>query len=415
MEGVTMKAYEEKMESYARLVIEKGISLRAGKPVVIRATTDAVSFVRALTKAAYAHGASNVIVNFSDDEITLARFLYASEDTFTNVLPSLIKEMQEYREMDASFIAIDSGDPDLLKSVNPKRISAASRARSIALKEHNDALMNDEFVWCVVAYADPKWAKKVFPDLSEDDAVEKLWEAIYRTTRVDTGDPVKAWEEHLEKLEEKTNFLNAARFDKLVYHASNGTDLTVKLPKGHLWLGGAGKSRTGVPFVANMPTEEVFSMPHKYGVDGIVYSSKPLSLNGKLVDRFWIRFEEGRVIDYDAEVGKEVLDEFFTIDEAARRLGEVALVPYHSPISLSGIIFQNTLFDENASCHLAFGQAYPTTIEGGEHLKTEEEFDAHGVNQSLVHVDFMIGTKDLSIVGVKDGIETPVFVNGDWV
>lgn len=408
-----MKTHEEKLKSYARLVIEKGIALSAGKPVVIRTSTDAIPFARALTEEAYAHGASNVIVNISDDEITRARFLHAADETFEKVPASLVLEMKEYREMDASFIAIDSGDPDLLKPVDPKRISAASRARSTALKEHNDALMNDEFVWCVVAYADPAWAKKVFPDLPEDEAVEKLWEEIYKTTRVDKGDPVKAWEEHLAKLEEKMQFLNDARFDKLVYRASNGTDLTIRLPEGHLWLGGAGESRKGHPFVANMPTEEVFTMPHKYGVDGIVYSSKPLSLNGKLVDRFWVQFADGYVTDYDAEIGKTVLDEFFAIDDAARRLGEVALVPYHSPISLSGIIFQNTLFDENASCHLAFGQAYPTTIEGGEHFSSEE-LDAHGANESLVHVDFMVGTEDLSIIGVKGDQETPVFVDGDW-
>src|SRR5690606_18725113 len=244
--------------------------------------------------------------------------------------------------------------------------------------------------------------------------VEKLWDAIFKALRVYEEDPVEAWKKHLKNIEDKVNFLNEKNFKKLYYKSSNGTELEVELPEGHIWAGGGGKNSKGVYFVANMPTEEVFTLPHKYGVNGVVYSSKPLNYGGNLINNFSLTFKDGKVVDFTAEEGYDVLKDLLDLDEGAKRLGEVALVPHDSPISNSNIIFYNTLFDENASCHFALGKAYPTNLKGGPDMK-EEELDKAGVNDSLTHVDFMVGTEDLSIIGeTRDGEKVQVFENGNW-
>ena len=274
--------------------------------------------------------------------------------------------------------------------------------------------MNDINSWCVVSIPTKDWAKRVFPNVSEDEAVEQLWEAIFNATRINLEDPVKAWENHIENLVEKNKFLNEKNFKSLHYTASNGTDLVVELPEGHIWVSGGGTNAKGTYFVANMPTEEVFTLPLKNGVNGVVYSTKPLNYGGKLIDDFKLTFKDGKVVEYEAKVGQEVLTDLLDIDDGAKYLGEVALVPHSSPISQSNIVYMNTLFDENASCHFAFGKAYPTNIKGGANM-SDEELEKHGVNDSLTHVDFMVGSEDMNIIGkTYDGDRIEIFKNGEW-
>lgn len=303
---------------------------------------------------------------------------------------------------------------ELLKDIDPKKIAVANKAASIGIREWRNYTMNDINSWCVLSIPTKNWAKRVFPNLSEDEALEKLWDAIFEATRIDLEDPVQAWQEHLDNLTAKVNFLNEKDFKSLHYKASNGTDLVVELPEGHIWAGGGGLNAKGTYFVANMPTEEVFTLPLKTGVNGVVYSSKPLNYGGKLIDEFKIQFKDGKAVAYEAKQGQEILEDLLKIDEGAKYLGEVALVPFNSPISQANIVFFNTLFDENASCHFALGKAYPTSIKDGAKM-SEEELEAAGVNNSLTHVDFMIGTSDMSIVGERrNGEKIEIFKDGNW-
>ena len=294
------------------------------------------------------------------------------------------------------------------------KLASYSKARSIALKEYSEAATANKVRWCVLSYPTLAWAKKVFPDATDAEALTKLGDAIISAVRVDTADPVEAWNNHNATLAKSLDFMNKNNFKSLHLKSSNGTDLTVELPENHYWAGGSEADTKGILFNANMPTEEVFTLPKRTGVNGIVFSSKPLSYNGNLINDFSITFKDGKAIDFDAKEGKEVLSQLLDTDEGARYLGEIALVPFDSPISNSNLIFYNTLFDENAACHLAFGRAYPC-IKGSENL-SEEQLKELGVNDSLIHVDFMIGTADLEVTGyTNDGTEVSVFKNGNWV
>lgn len=409
-----MKNFNEKLNEYAKLCVNVGINLQSGEPLVINAPIEGADFVRLLAKNAYEIGASEVHVNWNDEVLTKLKYENAPMEVFENFPKWYADGMEDYAKKGAGFLSISAQDPELLKEIDPKKIAASNKSSSVALKEFRNYTMNDINSWCVVSIPTRSWAKRVFPEVSEDEAYEKLWDAIFHATRMDKEDPIKAWEEHIDRLVQKNKFLNEKNLKSLHYSASNGTDLRVELPKGHIWVAGGGENSKGTYFVANMPTEEVFTMPHKYGVNGIVYSTKPLNYGGKLIDDFNITFKDGKVVDYDARVGKEVLKDLFDIDEGAMRLGEVALVPYESPISKSNIIFKNTLFDENASCHFAFGKAYPTNIENGPDMN-DEELDAHGVNDSLTHVDFMVGSKDMNIVGeTESGEKIDIFKDGNW-
>lgn len=409
-----MENFQEKLNDYARLVVEVGINIQKNEPLVIAAPIEGADFVRLLSKHAYDLGASEVHVNWRDGDLTKLKYEHAPMEVFEN-FPKWYADAQEYyAKKGAGFISISSDDPELLKDVDPKKVAANNKSSSLALKEWRKYTMNDINSWCVVSIPSKDWAKRVFPDLSEDAAVEKLWKAIFDATRMNSEDPVTAWKDHMNTLEEKVNYLNEKNFKSLHYSSKNGTNLQVDLPLGHIWAGGGGKNSKGDYFVANMPTEEVFTMPHKTGVNGTVYSSKPLNYAGNLIDDFKLVFKDGKVVDYEAKVGQEVLKDLFDIDEGAKYLGEVALVPFDSPISNSNIVFMNTLFDENASCHFAFGKAYPTNIQFGENMN-DEELEAHGVNNSLTHVDFMVGTEDLSIVGETIlGEKIQLFKDGNW-
>lgn len=409
-----MKNFNNMLNDYAKLCVEVGINLQKNQPLVINSPIEGADFVRLVAKHAYAVGAKEVFVTWNDETLSRLKYENAPIEVFENFPKWYADGLEEYAENGAGFLSIYSQDPELLKGIDPKKIAAHNKSSSLALKKFNNYTMNDENAWCVVSIPTKGWAKRVFPNVSEEEAMEKLWNAIFMATRMDLEDPFKAWEEHLANLEEKVDYLNEKQFKKLHYKSSNGTDLEVELPEGHIWAGGGGENTKGVYFVANMPTEEVFTMPLKTGVNGVVHSTKPLNYGGNIIDNFKLEFVNGKVENFEAEKGYTVLKDLLSLDEGAKYLGEVALVPFDSPISNSNILFLNTLFDENASCHFALGKAYPTNIEGGENM-TEEELEKAGVNDSLTHVDFMVGSEDLNIVGeTKDGEKIQIFKDGNW-
>lgn len=409
-----MGKFYEKLNSYAKLCVEIGINIKPGQPLVISAPIEGVEFVRLLAENAYKLGASEVHVNWSDEELTKLKYKNSPMEVFENFPKWKADSMEDFAERGAGFISISSEDPELLKEMDPKKVAAASKSSSLALKKFRNYTMNDINPWLVVSIASKAWAKSVFSDLAEEEAIDKLWDAIFQATRMNEEDPIGAWKDHIKNLKKKVEFLNEAMIKSLHYTSENGTDLKVVLPLGHIWSGGGAVTTNGVTFAPNMPTEEVYTMPSKYGVDGVVYSTKPLNYNGKLIDDFKLTFKGGKVVDYQAKVGEDVLKDLFNIDDGAKRLGEVALVPYDSPISNSNIVFMNTLFDENASCHFAFGKAYPTTIAYGETMN-EEQLDAHNVNDSLTHVDFMVGDASTNIVAeTLYGTKIEIFKDGNW-
>lgn len=403
----------EKLETYANLIVKKGVNVQPEQPVFITIPVEVADFARILTKSAYEAGASEVYVHWVDDELSLLKFTYASDEVLENFPQWEVAKREEFAEKGAAFISVYASDPDLLKDIDPSRVAKDAKASGQALTKFRSYLMNDEMPWTVVSIPTVGWAKKVFPNETEEKAVELLWEEIQKTVRLNQADPIAAWDRHNETLEQMRTKLNEKQYEKLIFTAP-GTNLEVGLPKGHIWHGGAAVSQKGTVFNPNMPTEEVFSAPHKYNVNGTVSSTKPLHYGGSVIDGFTLTFKDGEVVDFSAEQGEEVLEHLLNTDEGAKRLGEVALVPHESPISQSGIVFYNTLFDENASCHLALGKAYPTNVEGGEKMD-EKTLDENGINDSMVHVDFMIGSEEMNIDGVlADGKKEPVFRNGTW-
>ncbi|MCD5325506.1 MULTISPECIES: aminopeptidase [Pontibacillus] len=403
----------EQLEKYAELAIHKGVNLQKDQILMLNAPVDGADFARIVAKKAYEAGAKDVHINWADDVLQRLYFEHASQDVLETVPQWKVDQYDYFAENGAAVLSIRSTDPDNLNGIDSSRIAAASKASGEAMKNFRKYTMNDKITWSIVAIPNPEWAKKVFPDVPEQEAVSKLWDQIFTITRVDQEDPLKAWDEHNETLGKARDYLNKKQFKKLIYK-SPGTDLEVELPEGHIWKGGASKSEQGISFNANMPTEEVFTLPHKYGVNGTVTSTKPLSYGGNLIENFSLTFKDGKVVDFTAEQGYSTLEQLLNMDEGARHLGELAIVPHQSPISQSGVIFYNTLYDENASCHLALGKAYPSSIEGGAKMD-DNQLDENGVNNSLVHVDFMMGSGELDIDGITSTGETePVFRNGNW-
>jgi len=404
----------ELLEKYALLLIKTGINIQKDQTLVINSPIECASFARVLSEIAYAEGAREVVMNWRDELSSKIKFMHAPEEVFEEY-PDWQRDfyLSNVRK-EAAFLSISASDPELMKEVNPERMAKSNKAASNAIKEYRDRLMSNKNVWCVASVPTISWAKKVFPRLSEDEAVEKLWNSIFKTVRVDTIDPVASWETHKTNLKKSMDFLNGNNFKYLQYRNALGTDLKIELPENHLWLGGSDYTPEGIEFIANMPTEEVFTLPKKAGVNGIVVSSKPLNYNGNLIEEFSLTFKDGKIVDFKAEKGCDILKSIIETDEGSHYLGEVALVPHDSPISNSNILFYNTLFDENASCHLAIGKAYPVCIKNGENL-SDEELIKSGVNDSTVHVDFMVGSEDLEIIGITaDGKEVPVFKNGNF-
>ncbi len=400
---------------YARLVVKKGLNLQKGQMLVILAPTECADFVRIVTEIAFQCGAGDVAVNWRDEKFERTRFMNAPDEAFDNY-PEWQKLLYTSNaEKNASFLSIAANDPGLLADVNPQRLSRAIKAKNIALESYMERLMSNRNTWCVIALPAEPWAVKVFPGLAGNEAVRKLSEAIIKAVRADNDDPVAAWQEHLLRLKGNVDFMNSHSFKYLHYKNSIGTDLTIELPENHLWLGGSDYTPEGVEFIANMPTEEIYTLPAKNGVSGIAVGSMPLYYNGNIIENFRLEFQNGRITGYSAEKGLETLKTIIETDEGSHYLGEVALVSADSPISRSKILFYNTLFDENASCHLAIGKAYPTCLKGCG-VYGREELEKAGVNDSLVHVDFMIGTEDLYITGIKaSGEEVPVFRRGCFV
>lgn len=408
-----MSSFEQQLSHYAELAVKVGVNIQPNQPLYINASTDALEFVRLVTEKAYDAGARQVFVDFSDDVIARLRYEKAPADSFSEFPEWKVMEREKLAEKGAAFMTIISQSPDLLQGIDPSRIADFQQASGKALDNFRQDLQADKFSWTVIAVPSKNWAAKVFPNLPEAEQIPALWDAIFKSVRADKKDPVQAWTDHDELLHEKVDYLNAKKYTKLHYRAP-GTDLTIELPAGHLWCGAGSTNVKGHSFMANMPTEEVFTVPSKKGVNGYVASTKPLSYGGNIIDNFTITFKDGKVTDLSAEQGEDVLQHLIDTDEGSKYLGEVALVPHASPISKSNILFYNTLFDENASNHLALGSAYAFCLEGGKTM-SRDELEKHGLNQSITHVDFMIGSEMMDIDGIlADGTREAVFRKGNW-
>ena len=406
---------EAKFKEYAKLLVEVGVNIQKGQTLVIGSPVDCAWFARLCARAAYAAGCREVVMRWSDDELTREKYLHAEDSVFDS-LPAWQAEFDNgYARQGAAFLHISARDPENLVGVDPDRIARSQRSSGEALREYRELTMSNTVPWCIGSIPIPSWARKVFPGCPEDEAVEKLWEAIFQTVRVDgSGAAVDRWREHLAGLKGHMDRLNGLNLESLHYTNSLGTDLTIRLLEGHIWAAGSSATKSGLPFIANMPTEEVFTAPLRNGVDGVVCSSMPLVHNGVVIDKIRFQVREGKIVEASAQTGEDALKAAITLDEGASYFGEVALVPYDSPISRQKLLYYNTLFDENASCHLAFGEAYPECLQGGAEMSKEER-KARGLNDSITHVDFMVGTADLSVTGkTRDGREVPVFVDGNF-
>ncbi|WP_078547792.1 aminopeptidase [Litchfieldia alkalitelluris] len=408
-----MSTFEQNLEKYADLAVRVGVNVQKGQTLIVNAPISTAEYVRKVAKKAYEAGAKNVHIEWSDEETTRIKYDLAPDEAFNEFPVWKAKGYEEMGEEGAAILSIVSSNPDLLKGVDPERIANANKAYGQAMEKFRSFIQSDKISWSIVAVPSEAWAAKVFPDIPKEEQQTKLWDAIFMATRVDLDDPVQAWKEHNATLKSKEQYLNEKKY-KILHYKAPGTDLTIELPDTHVWIGGGSDNEQGTPFVANMPTEEVFTVPLKTGVNGYVTSSKPLSYGGNLIENFKVTFENGRIVDVSAEAGEETLKRLVETDEGSHYLGEVALVPHDSPISNSNIIFFNTLFDENASHHLAIGNGYSFCIEGGKTM-SKEELEKNGVNTSITHVDFMIGSADMDIDGIKeDGTVEAVFRNGNW-
>lgn len=411
-----MKDFDLLLDKYAKLLVGKGINVQADDYVMVYISVEQADLARLIAKHAYALGAKRVFFDWRDDILTRLAYENVATELLADVPDyEIAKENDLILNKKVSRLSIVSGDPDLLNGIDSSKINAVQKNKSEKLKVRRDATMKDEVKWTVAAAADYAWAKHVFPDLADDEqaTTDALWDQIFKTTRVYAADPLRAWDDHRDTLKAKANILNAQQFDKLHYTAP-GTDMTLGLPVGHIWSSAESYNPEGEIFIANMPTEEVFTAPDTNRMEGYVTSTKPLAYAGTTIDGIKATFAAGKIVAITADKGEQVIQDLVFNNKGAQGLGEVALVPNQSPISQSNITFFNTLFDENASNHIAIGQAYPTTVAGASEL-SEEERQAHGVNVSNVHVDFMIGSAQMNIDGItQDGEIVPIFRDGEW-
>ena len=402
-----------KLDRLAEVAVKVGLRLREGQDLVLTAPVVALPLVRRIAEHAYKAGAGIVTPILSDEELTLARYRFAHDASYDRAAGWLYEGMAKAFSENTARLAVVGDNPMLLSGQDPAKVARANKANSLAYQPALEKIVNFDTNWNIIAYPGSSWARQVFPDCTEEVAVAKLADAIFAASRVDLDNPVAAWDEHNAVLRERTRWLNGQRFTALHYSAP-GTDLTIGLADGHEWVGGASVAKNGITCNANIPTEEVFTTPHCRRVTGHVVSSKPLSYQGTLIDNIAVSFEEGRIVEAKASRGEEVLTKVLDTDEGARRLGEVALVPHSSPISRSGLLFFNTLFDENAASHIALGQCYSKCFVNGTSL-TPQQVAAQGGNQSLIHIDWMIGSGQTDIDGLHaDGRRVPVFRNGEW-
>ena len=398
---------------YAKLVVKIGVNLQEGQGLEISCPIEKKDFALALTEAGYLAGASIVRVRWSDEDFDKLNYTYAKTEVLTQIPKWLIDSKNELVEKNFCYIAVSADNPEAFKDVDSTKLFEVAKAKCKALKKYSDSIMSNAIRWCIVSVPTKEWAKKVFP--SSADPEKELSNQIEKTMRLDAYSPIEAWKEHIETLNKRADFLNKQRFSYLLFKNAIGTDLRVGLSQNHVWLCAEEKAKDGFKFVANMPTEEIFTAPHKDRVDGVLKSAMPLCVNGQIIDNFTIEFKKGKIVSFSAEKGYEALKRLIETDNGTRRLGEVALIGKNSPIAKSNVLFYNTLFDENASCHLAIGKAYPTTILGGDKL-TIAELKKLGENDSTEHEDFMIGTPDLSVIGVKEnGEKIQLFADGEWI
>ena len=412
--SISSESHSKRLDKLAETAVRVGLGLVPGQELVMTASIEALPLVRRITEHAYKAGASLVTTLFSDEESTLARYRFAPDAAFDTASGWLFDGMAAAFDRGAARLAIAGEDPSLLAGQDPARIARANQARSAAYKPAQKRIVGFDINWNIVSYASSAWAKAVFPNEPEEVAVAKLWDAIFSASRIDSNDPVAAWAEHNGNLHARAAYLNDKRYAALHY-TGPGTDLTIGLADGHEWLGGSSKAKNGITCNPNIPTEEVFTTPHRDRVSGYVSSTKPLSYQGTLIDKIAVRFEGGRIVDADAATGKDVLAKVLETDAGASHLGEVALVPFSSPISQSGLLFYNTLFDENAASHIALGQSYSQCFVNGGSL-SPEELASRGANNSLIHIDWMIGSGEIDIDGIgADGKAEPVMRKGEWV
>jgi aminopeptidase len=403
----------QKLDKLAEVAIKVGLQLQEGQDLVLTAPLVAVPLVRLITAHAYQAGAATVTTFYSDEETTLARYRHGHDESFDRAPNWLYDGMAKAYENGAARLAIAGDNPLLLSQEDPAKVGRANKATSIAYKPALEHISNFDINWNICSYPNPSWAKLVFPDMPIEEAVRKLADAIFAASRVDRDDPIAAWADHNAELRKRSTWLNGERFSAL-HFTGPGTDLTVGLADGHEWHGGASTAKNGVTCNPNIPTEEVFTTPHALKVEGHVSSTKPLSHQGTLIDDIQVRFEGGRIVEAKASKGEAVLNKVLDTDEGARRLGEVALVPHSSPISASGVLFYNTLFDENASCHIALGQCYSKCFLDGASL-SQDQIKSQGGNSSLIHIDWMIGSDKVDIDGIRaDGSKVPVMRRGEW-
>ncbi|MHB1701474.1 MAG: aminopeptidase [Acidobacteriaceae bacterium] len=407
-------AFEDKLDRLAQVAVRVGLNLRPGQELVMSASIDALPLVRRITEHAYKAGAVLVTTLYGDEQSALMRYQYAPDESFDRAATWLSDGIAAAFRSGAARLAIAGGNPSLLADQDPTKVARANIAASKAGKPAMEMITRHEINWTIVACATPAWAAAVFPHDPDDLALAKLWDAIFAASRIDTPDPVAAWLDHGERLKKRVDFMNAKRFSALQYRAP-GTDLRIGLADDHLWAGGGSLAGNGIVCQPNIPTEEVFTTPHKDRVDGIVRATKPLSHQGTLIENISVRFEAGRIVEAAATQGQDVLQRLIATDDGARRLGEVALVPHSSPIAKSGLLFWNTLFDENAASHIALGQAYSTCLIGGEKM-SDDQLAAKGANSSLIHVDWMIGSSAMDVDGITaDGAAEPLMRSGEWV
>lgn len=401
------------LSNYADLIIKVGVNLQKGQGLEISCPIEQKNFALALTRSAYKWGAGIVRVRWQSQELDVLNYTYADEKNLLDIPKWLIDSKNDLIEKNFCYVAVSSDDPEAFRKIPSQKLFAVASARAKALKKYSDGVMANAIRWCVVSVPTTAWAKKVFP--SHKNPVQALSNQIENAMRLDQDNPLASWTEHIEKLDKRAKFLNDARFEYLHFTNSKGTDLMVGLCDNHVWTSAREKAKDGVGFVANMPTEEIFTAPHRLKVDGVLKSALPLCSNGQIIDDFSITFKNGKIVDYSAKYGYDTLTQLINTDKGTKRLGEVALIGKNSPIANSGVLFYNTLFDENASCHLAIGKGYPTTVSGGDKL-SNKELEKLGLNDSSEHEDFMIGTPDLSVIGIKkDGTKVQIFVDGDWV
>ncbi len=407
--------FEEKLDRFAQVAVHVGLNLQPGQELVISATVEMMPLVRRITEHAYKAGALLVTTLYADDETTLARYNFAADSSFDHAPQWLADGIAAAFRGGAARLALAGANPALLAGQDPAKVSRANIAASKANKPAMELITRHAINWSIVAAATPAWASLVFPGMETQAAVARLWDAIFTASRCTSDDPVATWRAHSAHLHERVAYLNEKRFHSLRFHSADGsTDLTVGLADGHLWAGGGGESGNGVFCNPNIPTEECFTTPHKDRVDGFVQASKPLSHQGTLIENIRCRFAAGRIVEATASSGEDVLNRLVSTDDGARRLGEVALVPHSSPIAQSGILFWNTLFDENAASHIALGQAYATCLIDGETLD-EPALAARGANSSLIHVDWMIGSGAMNVDGIRaNGVSEPLMRSGEW-